>query len=892
MSDSDDQDKTRIRKPIRPKKDTAKTSPRSGSESERNARASGRQTDQVTRARQSVDEIKSAKAVKRREPTEYNPAQKAKPKPQAPGSKSPSSEKESSIISVPPLRGKNIPQGGGDKTLIDVNPNDTLKNRFVLERVLGAGGMGVVYKAKDLLKVEAHDRDPWVAIKVLGEEFKSHPEAFIALQRESRKTQRIAHPNIVNVYDFDKDRDTVFMTMEFLEGTPLDKMIKKYRTHGLPMEDVWQILGGLCAALSYAHEQNIIHSDLKPGNIFVTHQGVTKVFDFGIARAVAKAEQGDNAEEDRTIFDAGNLGALTPAYASLEMLEGDTPDVRDDIYALGCIAYELFTGEHPFKRKNAQEALRKNLKAERIEGITKHQWRVIESALAFERENRIATVKEFWAELNKKKNTPVGLWFASSAAVIFLGAGAYLYQQNQNIPPPQPVQPEFSETEFRNEIEQQIRIELVQDNLSKLLEEKRFTSAWHEALITELNALRTLLGKDSESYISAFTQSVEIYSEKIEQEITDKNFKEARVWLSNSKVFAESAGQFAEFSQIIETEIAKQEQIEAQEKAKREAELKKQQEQQRLAQQQASQRKTFENALASVNEQLDCNRLLDMDDFAKAINTMKNADRQKYSSLENNIVKDLSACINKIANNFPSRAKTAREDAIALFKGHAALESIRFESKDPCPVSLAGLGSRGKRGTCLDNLNSGGKAPRLVVIPGRGSVEPFAIGRYEVTVDEFNEFCGATTHCKILPEPNPSLPATNVSSDLVDKYVAWLSDETGRVYRLPTLFEWQYAAKAKGRPLDANRNCTFKSRGIQLGGALVNASIGQQNAWGLVNYVGNAMEWVRDRDGSLLAVGGSYATDMSECSIDSLQKSSGSPNAEVGFRIVRELKTQ
>src|SRR5690606_40493955 len=88
-----------------------------------------------------------------------------------------------------------------------------LKNRFVFEELLGAGGMGVVYKAKDLLKVEAQDRDTYVAIKVLSDEFKSHPEAFIAHQRESRKTQKIAHPNIVNVHDFDRDGDTVFMTM-------------------------------------------------------------------------------------------------------------------------------------------------------------------------------------------------------------------------------------------------------------------------------------------------------------------------------------------------------------------------------------------------------------------------------------------------------------------------------------------------------------------------------------------------------------------------------------------------------------------------------------------------------------------------------------------------------
>ena len=136
--------------------------------------------------------------------------------------------------------------------------------------------MGIVYKAKDLLKVEAQDRDPYVAIKVLSEEFKAHPEAFISLQRESRKSQRIAHPNIVNVYDFDRDEDTVFMTMEFMDGCPLDEKINQYKTTGLPTDDCWEILFGLCSALSHAHGEHIIHSDFKPGNIFVTKKGLLK----------------------------------------------------------------------------------------------------------------------------------------------------------------------------------------------------------------------------------------------------------------------------------------------------------------------------------------------------------------------------------------------------------------------------------------------------------------------------------------------------------------------------------------------------------------------------------------------------------------------------------------
>jgi len=102
-----------------------------------------------------------------------------------------------------------------------------LKGRFLLERELGRGGMGVVYLARDERKVEARDRDPYVAVKVLNDEFRRHPDSLIALQREARRAQRLAHDNIVHVYDFDKDGTIVFMTMEYIDGTDLRTLIRE-----------------------------------------------------------------------------------------------------------------------------------------------------------------------------------------------------------------------------------------------------------------------------------------------------------------------------------------------------------------------------------------------------------------------------------------------------------------------------------------------------------------------------------------------------------------------------------------------------------------------------------------------------------------------------------------
>ena len=102
-----------------------------------------------------------------------------------------------------------------------------LKQRFILDEKLGSGGMGTVYRAKDLRKVEAQDRQPYVAIKVLNNDFRAHPDAFIALQREASKSQGIAHPNIVSIFDFNKDGDVPYMTMELFAGSGTGEPVER-----------------------------------------------------------------------------------------------------------------------------------------------------------------------------------------------------------------------------------------------------------------------------------------------------------------------------------------------------------------------------------------------------------------------------------------------------------------------------------------------------------------------------------------------------------------------------------------------------------------------------------------------------------------------------------------
>ena len=209
-----------------------------------------------------------------------------------------------------------------------LTPGCVLRDRFVLEEVIGSGGMSVVFRALDRRREEALDRQPHVAIKVLGDEFKRHPDALRALQRESRKTQRLAHPNIASVYDFDRDGPNVYMVMELLVGEPLDALLRRRGLLGLEKAEALRMLSEMGAGLSHAHGFGIVHSDFKPSNAFVTLSGETKLIDFGVSRATKPAIPGNTA---LTMFDAGKLGAITVAYCSPEQMLGDAdPDPRDD----------------------------------------------------------------------------------------------------------------------------------------------------------------------------------------------------------------------------------------------------------------------------------------------------------------------------------------------------------------------------------------------------------------------------------------------------------------------------------------------------------------------------------------------------------------------------------
>ena len=273
-----------------------------------------------------------------------------------------------------------------------LEPGVVLKDRFVLEQTIGRGGMGIVFGALDRRKQEALDPDPRVAIKVLNADFRAHPQAFMALQREALRAQSLAHPNVITVFDFDRDGDVVFMTMEWLRGRSLEAVVSDGEGRGLGRQAALPIIRGIAEGLAYAHRKGIVHSDLKPANVFLLEDGTPRILDFGIARAAPSLAA---ATGPRDVFDAGALGAYTEAYATPEMIDGGEPHPAHDLYALGLIAYELLTGRHPYRRNGVVKARELGLRPARVPALKRHEWRVLERCLAFDEAKRPRDAGEF-----------------------------------------------------------------------------------------------------------------------------------------------------------------------------------------------------------------------------------------------------------------------------------------------------------------------------------------------------------------------------------------------------------------------------------------------------------------------------------------------------------------
>ena len=216
----------------------------------------------------------------------------------------------------------------------------TRLGNFEILSTLGAGGMGVVYRARDTkLRRE-------VALKILPDMFASDPERLDRFQREAQAVAALNHPNVVTIYSVEEVGGLHFLTMELIDGKTLVDLL---RPGGLPLDALLKLALPLADAISAAHQRSIVHRDLKPGNVMLNADGRVKVLDFGLAKLRQESQKSLETGFVTTEPVTAPQSVLgTPAYMSPEQAEGKPVDARSDIFSLGVMLYEMATGTRPF----------------------------------------------------------------------------------------------------------------------------------------------------------------------------------------------------------------------------------------------------------------------------------------------------------------------------------------------------------------------------------------------------------------------------------------------------------------------------------------------------------------------------------------------------------------
>ena len=225
---------------------------------------------------------------------------------------------------------------------------------YELRELIGAGGMGEVYRAHD----PRIRRD--VAIKILPSSYAADHQRLERFRREARAAGGLNHPNILTVHDVGTDPDLPYIVSELLEGESLRQIIQR---EPVPLNRALDWAAQLARALAAAHDRGIVHRDLKPENVFVTRDGRLKVLDFGIA-GVARLPDGSAATRAETVATSPGMLVGTVGYMAPEQIAGAQPDARSDIFALGVVLYEMLTGRQPFGRATTVETLAASLAAE------------------------------------------------------------------------------------------------------------------------------------------------------------------------------------------------------------------------------------------------------------------------------------------------------------------------------------------------------------------------------------------------------------------------------------------------------------------------------------------------------------------------------------------------
>lgn len=283
-----------------------------------------------------------------------------------------------------------------------------LGGRYRLEGLLGAGGMGRVYRARDLLQEQFGDPAPYVAIKLLREDIAECPDSGALLYSEFALTRHLQHRHIVRAHHFDVDPDSrhSYFSMELIHGMPMDRLLCE-RPRGLPWHELRGIVLAMLEALAHAHQQGVLHGDIKPSNVILGETGV-RLFDFGLGQAVEGVLSGlPQLSRDR-------FQAWTPSYAAPELFEGAPLSPATDVYAAACVIYELAGGRHPFSRLSAQQVREQqpDYRPKRPRNLPPKAWPALRLALSQDAKVRRITAQELHDAIAPHTFTLLQRWSA------------------------------------------------------------------------------------------------------------------------------------------------------------------------------------------------------------------------------------------------------------------------------------------------------------------------------------------------------------------------------------------------------------------------------------------------------------------------------------------------
>jgi len=283
---------------------------------------------------------------------------------------------------------------------------DVLAGRYLIERLLGVGGMGAVYRARDLLREQFGDPEPYVALKTLSDEFTEYPDAHALLYTEFALTTRLSHRHVVRLFGFDVDAmsQRAFITLELLKGPTLDQLISE-RPDGLAWDELREIALPLIEALAFSHSRGVIHGDIKPSNVILAEDGL-RLFDYGLGQPL------DGVLKNLPRLSRNRFKAWTTRYAAPELLDGAEPSEASDLYALGCLLYEMASGSHPFRRLNARQAKAMALDRQlRRPPKLAHGWPALRAALAFDADERTASLTQLMDVFRRPAPSRLQRWF-------------------------------------------------------------------------------------------------------------------------------------------------------------------------------------------------------------------------------------------------------------------------------------------------------------------------------------------------------------------------------------------------------------------------------------------------------------------------------------------------